>query len=245
MASRQRRKSSSSNSKGGSSLFGVLIGLIIGLAVAAVVAYVVTQAPMPFADKASREPAQTLLPDVRDAPDPNLGLYGNDGPAGAQAQGPTATPPTPLPSAATPTGQPAPQPSQAQPSGDDIGALLATLGSEQQATPAPKAAEASKPAEQPKPQAQPAAAAPQKPAAAAQASGSYYLQAGAFRSETDAQSVRARIIMMGLPVQVQSAQVNGTQLHRVRVGPFRGIDEMNRSRVQLSEAKIESSVVRP
>ena len=242
MASRQRRKSSSSNSKGGSSLFGVLIGLIIGLAAAAVVAYLVTQAPMPFADKASREPAQTLLPDVREAPDPNLGLYGTDGAAGAQADGPTATPPTPLPPSETHTSQ-TNQPPQAQGGGDDIGALLATLGTGEQA--APKAAETSKPASPPKPAQPPAASAPQKPAAPAQAPGAYYLQAGAFRSETDAQSIRARIIMMGLPVQVQTAQVNGAQLHRVRVGPFQGIDEMNRSRVKLGEAKIESSVVRP
>ncbi|HCP77126.1 MAG TPA: SPOR domain-containing protein, partial [Pusillimonas sp.] len=29
------------------------------------------------------------------------------------------------------------------------------------------------------------------------------------------------------------------------LGPFKGIDEMNQARAQLSEAKIESSVVRP
>ncbi len=49
---------------------------------------------------------------------------------------------------------------------------------------------------------------------------------------------------MGLPVNVQKAQVNDATLYRVRVGPFKGADEMNRSRVQLSAAKIDSSVVR-
>src|SRR5690606_32926075 len=73
----------------------------------------------------------------------------------------------------------------------------------------------------------------------------YYLQAGAFRSQSDAEAMQARILLLGLPVQVQKAQVNGTTLHRVRVGPFKGIDDMNRSRVQLGEAKIESTVVRP
>jgi cell division protein FtsN len=44
---------------------------------------------------------------------------------------------------------------------------------------------------------------------------------------------------------VQNAQVNGSTLYRVRLGPFRGIDEMNQARAELSKAKIESSVVRP
>lgn len=235
--SRQRRKPSS-NAKGGSTLFGILVGLIIGLAAAAAVAYFVTQVPMPFVDKASRDPAQTLLPDVRDAPDPNTGLYGPNGPAGRPATGPTATLPTPLP----PTAQPSTPTSPSNQ--DDIGALLATLGSAaQSAAPASSSSPATTPAAptaSPKPT--PPAA---KPAAPATTATTYYLQAGAFRTDNDAQAVRARILLMGLPAQVHSAQVNGTQWYRVRVGPFKGIDEMNRSRVQLSEAKIESTVVRP
>lgn len=221
-------------------MYGVLVGLIIGLAAAAAVAYFVTQVPMPFVDKASRAPAQTLLPDVRDAPDPNLGLYGTNGAAGQPSQGPTATAPTPLPSDTAPPKPPS------QSGQDDIGALLATLGSavhsgDQTAKPP---AQAQAPAQTPPPAA--ATPAPAKPAPQpAQTSTTYYLQAGAFRSETDAQSVRGRILMMGLPVQLQTAQVNGSPLYRIRVGPFQGIDEMNRSRVQLSEAKIESTVVRP
>lgn len=243
--SRQRRKPASSKTKGGSTLFGVLAGLLIGLAAAAAVAYFVTQVPMPFKDKFSRAPAQTLLPDVREAPDPNLGLYGMTGPAGQASQG-TATAPTPLPS-----GIPTPSPSS-PPAQDDIGALLATLGAAAQSTDPPPPAKPASPSTQAPAQPQaPAAAQTQKPAAepkavaSAQTNTTYFLQAGAFRSETDAQSMRGRILMMGLPVQVQTAQVSGAQLYRVRVGPFKGIDEMNRSRVQLSEAKIESTVVRP
>src|SRR3546814_10596981 len=93
---RNSRKSSSSKS-GGSTLFGILIGLIFGLIAAVAVALFVTQVPMPFVDRASRDPATTLLPDARQAPDPNIGLYGKGGAAGAQPTGPTATAPTPLP----------------------------------------------------------------------------------------------------------------------------------------------------
>ncbi|HUH88237.1 MAG TPA: SPOR domain-containing protein [Pusillimonas sp.] len=221
-----RRKSTSSKS-GGSTLFGLLAGLIIGLAAAAAVAYFVTQVPMPFVDKASRDPANILLPDVRDAPDPNLGLYGKSGAAGSAANGPTATPPSPLPGAT---------PGQAPGSmADEIGTLLETLGA-----PAPGTANKPAPAAQ--------AESPRTPSPAdiaATTQTTYYLQAGAFRSNKDAEAVKAQILLLGLPVQVQQAQLNGSPIHRVRVGPFKGIDEMNRSRVRLSEAKIESSVVRP
>lgn len=221
-----RRKSSGSKS-GGSTLFGLLAGLIIGLAAAAAVAYFVTQVPMPFVDKASRDPANILLPDVRDAPDPNLGLYGQGGGAGSPANGPTVTPPAPLPGTA---------PSQARGSmSDEIGALLETLSEAPPGTP-----------RQPPPPAQAQSQrAPSAADIAATTQTTYFLQAGAFRSGSDAEAVKAQILMMGLPVQVQQAQVNGSTIHRVRVGPFKGIDEMNRSRVRLGEAKIESTVVRP
>ena len=241
MATKQRKTSSSSRS--GGTLFTLLFGLILGLAIAAAVAYFVTQVPMPFADKASRNAPNILLPDVRDAPDPNRALMGEGG-AGGIADRDTITPPQALPG-------PEENPSLT----DDIGALLATLGAPSQPgnnstqTQTPRAATTNR---------QPASANSANPASASttptpSASGStaaatqttYYLQAGAFRSETDAEAMRARIILMGQPTQIQNAQVNGSTLYRVRLGPFKGIDEMNQARAQLSEAKIESSVVRP
>lgn len=222
---RTRRKSSKSKS-GGSTLFGILVGLILGLAAAVAVALFVTQVPMPFMDKASRDPAKVLLPDVRDAPDPNIGLSGTPAPGTAAATGPV------------PFGA-GPNDGTLKPLSDDIGNLIASLG-----TPKP-AAEPTKPAAT---AVAPTATVPvpgteaPKPTAVDQAS--WYLQAGAFRSENDAEATKARILLMGLPVQVQKAQVNGTTLFRVRVGPFKGADDMNRSRVRLSDEKIESSVVR-
>jgi len=230
---RTSRKSSAKS--GGSTLFGVLIGLIVGLAAAVAVALFVTQTPMPFMDKASRDPAKTLLPDVRDAPDPNIGLYGKDGSAGTAANGPMGTGTTPLPGA--PGGA---APGLALPAGpDNLGDLIATLQS-------PGKPAGNAPAPVPPgtvPGTEPPAAAP-KSAAAASASTTYYLQAGAYRSANDAEAVKARILLMGMPVQVQKAQVNGGIINRVRVGPFKGIDELNRSRARLGEEKIESSVIR-
>src|SRR5690606_35761401 len=227
---RTRRKSSSSKS-GGSTLFGILIGLIFGLVAAVAVALFVTQVPMPFVDKASRDPAQTLLPDVRNAPDPNLGLYGKDSAAGSPLTGPTVTELTPLPGMGQ--GGTGTQP----PPKDNLGDLIASLSNmEQKATPQPPAAVPV-----------PGTAAPSAPSSPATANTqtTYYLQAGAFRSEQDAESVKARILLLGLPAEVQKGQSNGSEIHRVRVGPFKGIDEMNRSRARLGEEKIVSTVVRP
>ena len=222
-------------------MFGLLAGLIIGLAAAAGVAYYVTQAPMPFVDKASREKSLTQPPANVD---PNMALNGKDD-AGVSPvpDGPLASAPRPIQPSGAP-GQPAPT------MNDEIGALLVTLGAPEPSAkaPEPSAKAPAKPAAPAAPETHktpPAAPKPTEAKPAASTQTTYYLQAGAFRSNNDAEAVKAQILLMGLPVQVQKAQINGSTINRVRVGPFKGIDEMNRSRARLGAAKIESSVVRP
>lgn len=234
---RSRRKPSNSRS-GGITLFGIMVGLILGLAAAVAVALFVTQVPMPFADKFSREPAKVALPDARNAPDPNVGLFGNAGGAGTQPSGPTDT-----------TIKPGAPGTGSEPK-ETLDQLLANLNATgtTPATPAP-----SRPAPGTEAPAQASGSSAAKPAptpapAAGNATNNqttYYLQAGAFRSEADAQAMQARILLLGMPVSIQKATVNGENINRVRVGPFKGIDDMNRSRAQLGEEKIATSVVRP
>ncbi|MBV2161321.1 SPOR domain-containing protein [Achromobacter denitrificans] len=237
----KRKTTRRSSGESGSTLYGALAGLLLGLIVAAVVAFYVTKAPVPFVDRASRQGDTGKLPDPRQAPDPNAGLYGRDGGAGAAPTGPTATAPAPLPGAGV--AKPDEPPSRM----DDLGALIATLPSTRQpaAAPAPAASPATAPTPISKapPAAAPAPAAKPAPAASA-ATGTYYLQAGAFRGENDAESLKARIILLGLPVAVQKAEVNGKPINRVRVGPFARLDDMNRARGRLGENKIETAVVR-
>ena len=71
-----KRKPTRRSGESGSTLYGALAGLLIGLIVAAVVAFYVTKAPVPFVDRASRQGDAGKLPDPRQAPDPNAGLYG-------------------------------------------------------------------------------------------------------------------------------------------------------------------------
>lgn len=233
-----RKRRTTTAKSGGSTLFGIMVGLILGLVAAVAVALFVTQVPMPFHDKASREPARTLLPDVRNAPDPNIGLYGKSALPDAT---PMMPPPSPIPG----------QPESAPRSGDSLGDLIATLVDSSRSTPPPAAAPAPAAPQSSSSPAQvavipgvtePSSSASQNDAAAAQ--GRYFLQAGAFRSETDAESIKAQILLLGLPAHVQQAQVGGSTINRIRVGPFDGIDAMNRARAQLGAQKIESTVVK-
>lgn len=243
----KRKTTRRSSGESGSTLYGALAGLLIGLIVAAVVAFYVTKAPVPFVDRASRQGDNGKLPDPRQAPDPNAGLYGRDGAAGAPYTGPTATAPAPLPGAGTATGPatgPAAKGDDTPAKLDDLGALIATLPSVK-APAVASAAPAAAPSQSPTPISKAAPAPAPKPAATASAAnGTYYLQAGAFRGENDAESLKARIILLGLPVAVHKAEVNGKPINRVRVGPFARLDDMNRARGRLGENKIETAVVR-
>lgn len=254
MASKSRKSGKSGRLS--NTMMGLITGLILGVGAAVAVTLFVTEVPMPFVDRASREPTKTLLPDLRDAPDPNVSLYGKDGPAGTVSSGQNtagATPlystaplPGPLPgtgpsangqagsSAAAPGNPPSKPPRAAEhpsghPSPDALGSLIASLGSkpERSTQPAPRPST------------------PSRSAAPESTQTVYYLQAGAFHSSKDAEAMKARILMMGLSAQVQPATVNGTTINRVRVGPFKGIDAMNRARAKLGDDQIASSVVRP
>lgn len=213
-------------------MYSVLAGLLIGLAIAAVVAFYVTRAPMPFVDKATRQAEQSKMPDLSHT-DPNQGLSG----------GTVTVPPAPGPADADNDSHKT----------DDLGALIATLPADDGKKPAPATPAIPVPAAPPAPLAPvskpaPAQAAPKVAAAPATASpaanGTYFLQAGAYKNATDADSVRARILLLGMQASVQRAEVNGVQWNRVRVGPFNRLDDMNRARIRLSDNKIESTVIR-
>jgi len=205
------------NKRSGSGmLFGMLLGMILGLAAAVAVALFVTKAPVPFVDRASRAPDQGPLANVRNAPDPNRGLNGRASRTDeTNTQQPQTAPTTP------------PNDTARGAITQDIDQLIASLSQGTQTartTPRPNTPPATN---------------------AGNTQTLYYLQAGAFRSEDDAEALKARILMLGLNGFVQPVQVDGVTLHRVRVGPFRGIDEMNRSRIALGKGNISSAVVRP
>jgi cell division protein FtsN len=48
----------------------------------------------------------------------------------------------------------------------------------------------------------------------------YLLQAGAFRGSDEADALKAQIALTGEVAHIESAQINGTTVYRVRMGPF-------------------------
>lgn len=73
-----------------------------------------------------------------------------------------------------------------------------------------------------------------------------YLQAGAFQSETEAQNLKAKIAFAGFEATVKPVNVEGKgTLYRVRLGPYKSQDEVNRIKGVLSQNGIGASVVKP
>jgi len=73
----------------------------------------------------------------------------------------------------------------------------------------------------------------------------FFLQVGAFQKAADADNLKARLALTGLEASVQEVSIpeKGT-MHRVRVGPFRSPDEMNRARTLLSQSGVQGTVVK-
>jgi cell division protein FtsN len=73
-----------------------------------------------------------------------------------------------------------------------------------------------------------------------------YLQAGAFQSETEAENLKAKIAFAGFEATVKPVNVAGKgTLFRVRLGPYKSQDEVNRIKAVLSQNGIGASVVKP
>lgn len=85
---------------------------------------------------------------------------------------------------------------------------------------------------------------PAETAAVASDSGSYLLQVGSFRENSDAEQMKARLALLGISARIQSVTVNGATWHRVRVGPVAGARQADAMRNQLANNGIESLVMK-
>ena len=72
-----------------------------------------------------------------------------------------------------------------------------------------------------------------------------FLQAGAFQSQTDAENLKAKIAFSGFEANVRPVNLpdKGT-LYRVRLGPYKSADEVNRIKATLSQNGISAAVVK-
>lgn len=73
---------------------------------------------------------------------------------------------------------------------------------------------------------------------------SYLIQVGAFKAPEDAEQMRARMAILGFEARVSETEKDGTVLHRVRLGPYPSVEELNKAKARVAENGIESSVIR-
>lgn len=72
----------------------------------------------------------------------------------------------------------------------------------------------------------------------------YLLQAGAFGASGDAEAVKARIALLGLSARVESAQVDGRTVYRVRMGPYGSAGELAEAKRKLADGGLPALAIR-
>ena len=73
----------------------------------------------------------------------------------------------------------------------------------------------------------------------------FFLQAGAFQNGPDADNLKARLALLGVEASVQTTTVPDKGVwHRVRVGPYTSVEELNRTRDTLKQNGIETALIR-
>lgn len=86
---------------------------------------------------------------------------------------------------------------------------------------------------------------PEQKSAAPAAKEVYFLQAGAFQNAADADNMKARLALMGMEASIQTAAIpDKGMLHRVRVGPFGSLDDVNKVKTTLKENGVLATPVK-
>jgi cell division protein FtsN len=209
------------NRQRGGTFVGLIIGMVIGLTIALGVAVAITKTPMPFTNKFAR-PERSAEASASQGTDPNKGMYGNK----------VVTKEAPKQLAKAP--ETAPPPNQViekkpEPKPDEKVAAIQLFSGDRPKKPDAKVSDAKE--------------APAN-ADSAEEKWSYFLQAGAFREQTDAENTRAKLALLGVEARVTERQSENGTLYRVRIGPFAQLDAMNKVRGKLSDNGVDAAVVR-
>ncbi len=71
----------------------------------------------------------------------------------------------------------------------------------------------------------------------------YILQAGSFRNYKDADSLKARLALMGIESNIEVAEVGSTVWNRIKIGPFKNMSTVDRIRKRLRQKHIDVVVM--
>ena len=75
--------------------------------------------------------------------------------------------------------------------------------------------------------------------AAIEEPGEYVLQAGSFKNFDDADRRKASLALLGLESHIQRVTIDSDTWHRVRLGPYDDLNDLNQARRLLHDATIE------
>lgn len=90
----------------------------------------------------------------------------------------------------------------------------------------------------------PASGSATNPTAAASGDARYILQAGAFGGSGDAETVKAKIAMLGLNARVEGAEIGGKTVYRVRMGPYGTASELAEAKAKLASGGLPAMAVK-
>jgi cell division protein FtsN len=225
-----------SRQRGGTTM-GVIVGLLVGLALALAVALYVTKVPVPFVNKVPQRSAEQDAADMERNRkwDPNAKLGGS-----APAK-PAVTPTAPAITGPAATGATAGVVPPYVPPMPPMPSLPGAAGT----TPSPRANPA------PVTNATTAAVppAPTRPADETRSTRTgpdpfvYFVQAGAYSRQEDAEQQRARLAMLGFTAKVTEREQVGRTMYRVRIGPFDGKDQANVAQQRLQQGGVDAALV--
>jgi cell division protein FtsN len=75
--------------------------------------------------------------------------------------------------------------------------------------------------------------------------GTYFLQAGSFHSFAEADNLKAQLALLGVESKIDTVTVNNSSTwHRVRVGPYQDLRELNKIRTRLLNNNINAILLK-
>lgn len=73
-------------------------------------------------------------------------------------------------------------------------------------------------------------------------SAKYLLQAGSFKNHKQADSLKAKLALMGIESRIEKANIGNVTWNRVKLGPFSSMADVDRLRQRLRQNKIDTVV---
>ena len=207
---------------GGGMLVGLFLGLVIGVLIAAGVVWYIFKTPPPFSNKAQPSPGTVAPVAANGVP---LALPGKPG--------------DPIPAQRVNDGSAGDADSSGKPRFDFYKILPGNSDAVNgQPEGDPKQVDTKSPE--------------QKPADEVKANAetetllkdALFLQTGSFQNPGDADNQKAKLAMLGIEANVQQVMVQEKVWYRVRLGPYRKMDEINRMRSELAGQGLQANVVK-